>query len=201
MKNNHNCTNPSAAEKSFWQSVNGEAHRIAANDYYEYCYIAPSFKQWKLSTSMSKLDKLAEENEYLFQHRFSFDATEAQRKQVLEAKIAFDATDKEIRALWQSGALKIVKNEILLSVDYDAFIGSILCIISAFLVTGLGIMIAIEPSLFQTTPSLSYFVGLAILFLSVAYLFYFRPLSIMKKRGIKLGEKWYSEGSGCLFSR
>ena len=59
--------------------------------------------------STDELDRQALGSEQFFRRRFRFDAPREQRQQVIEIKQLIDFTDREIRALGNTGALQINK--------------------------------------------------------------------------------------------
>ena len=171
------------------QSQFGNENRCAGNDYYEINIINSN---WDERLSLEELDKHAINNEKYFYRRFKFDAPKEQRILIIDIKNLLDLTDKEIISLKKSGVLTICKGK-QTSIYADGLIillgvmGTISwLLISSQLIIGL---------YYASAPIFMQVIGICImsLFLIVQFLlcneYCFKPISILRKRGISLGKK------------
>ncbi len=86
--------------------------RAAGRDYHEY-FIPGSIKLLLATSSKTKLDELAIDNERLFAYRFGFSATPSVRPQVVAFKNQYELLDDEIRWLKRASHLRVTRQELI----------------------------------------------------------------------------------------
>ena len=176
------------------QTIKGQQHRIAGNDYIENNVVhLPTLEQWLAWAPMAEQDKVCANNETLFKRRFGFDVPKQQRRHAVAVKNWFDFTDWEIRELKRSRLFTLVKGKpTSLCADVRLFWLTVIEVIFHTLVFG-GLALLIN---FQVSEPFPRFVGV-MFFLSIYFLLLtmhhklsIKPLMILRQRGIKLGESY-----------
>jgi hypothetical protein len=98
------------------QVNHGDHHRIAFRDYHEGS-TPDSIKMYLATTPAARIDAESIDNEFLFRHRFGFDANPSGRAMVIAVKTQFQMTDEEFISLRSSGLLSIKRTEVKISPD------------------------------------------------------------------------------------
>lgn len=86
--------------------------RAAGRDYHEY-FIPGSIKLLLATSSKTRLDELAIDNERLFAYRFGLTATPSVRPQVIAFQNKHELLDDEIRWLKRAGHLRVTRRELI----------------------------------------------------------------------------------------
>lgn len=175
------------------QHTTGDFNRVAGCDYYEENYSYHYDKDCRLSLTMNEQDNLAENNELFFKKRFGFDAPLEQRKQLLSVKNVFDFTDEEIRLLKQSSFISLIKGKPLsLSPNISNLCVGFFFLLESVYVVCLALILFL--SINQLTLDKLLIMGcmmlLSITALYIAKRIALEPWEILRRRGIKLGQKW-----------
>lgn len=114
----------------------GERARNAGRDYHE-GKIPDSIRVYLATTPSDVLDDAAIDNERLFYYRFSIDAPQVVREQVIAIKKKFLLTDAECRWLRRSGQMKVRRSGVTLKPSQRAtlvgwFYVGMLCIFCCY---------------------------------------------------------------------
>ena len=119
----------------------GDHHRIAFKDYHEGS-TPDSIKMYLATTPAAQIDAESIDNEFLFRHRFGFDANPTGRAQTIALKTKFQMTDMEFISLRRAGLISIKRSEVKLVPDrWVPMVGWLyLSIISVYLLPSLLIL-------------------------------------------------------------
>lgn len=102
--------------RSDLQLNRGDHSRIAFRDYHE-SRTPDSIKMYLATTPSARIDEESIDNEFLFRHRFGFDANLTGRAQVIALKTQFQMTDVEFCSLRRSGQISIKRTEVRIAPD------------------------------------------------------------------------------------
>lgn len=166
----------------------GGKNRFAARDYYEH----PSSGDTLLSPTAAR-NQRAIWDEDVFRDRFGFDAPAEQRQDVIDLQCHWDLTNKEITALYTGGCLTLGKGAATrLSARVAAYAWGHFFLVSAVTCAALA-SFRLQPFSANTPTSMSLafsLYGIAVLMLWFASRIGFKPVGILRKRGLKLGQSW-----------
>ncbi|APW45671.1 hypothetical protein [Rhodoferax antarcticus] len=109
-------TTPTLPSHANLQVNHGDHHRIAFRDYHEGS-TPDSIKMYLATTPAAQIDAESIDNEFLFRHRFGFDANPSGRAEVIALKRQFQITDAEVISLRRSGLLSIKRTEVRIAPD------------------------------------------------------------------------------------
>lgn len=138
MTNQANTTNINIADEQ----------RNANRDYYEFNLVA-SMRVYMSTRSDEHLDKVAATNQRMFKYRFGLTANGTVRSKIIAIKRRYNLTDPEIKALIDSGQIRVKEHEVFATPDrVSPVLGFVLLAIVSF-ICGLNIF---SISMSQATP-------------------------------------------------
>jgi len=176
------------------QTINGQYHRIAGNDYTENNVVhIPTIEQWLSWAPMAEQDQRCVNNENLFKRRFGFSAPKQQRRHAIAVKNLFDFTDLEMRELKRSRLFTLVKGKPT-SICSDArlfWLTAVEVIFHTLVFGGLALLINFQVSEpFPRFVGVMFFLSIYFLLLAMHQKLSIKPLMILRQRGIKLGQAY-----------
>jgi len=109
-------TTPPVSSHSNLQVNHGDHHRIAFRDYHEGS-TPDTIQMYLATTPAAQIDAESIDNEFLFRHRFGFDANPFSRAKVIALKTQLQMTDEEFISLRKSGQISVKRTEVKISPD------------------------------------------------------------------------------------
>lgn len=171
------------------QTLFGNKNRCAGNDYFE---VNLKVNNWDELLTSDESNKLAIDNEKYFNRRFKFDAPREQRAAVINTKKILDLTDKEITNLKKSGLLTLTKSKYtFIYADVLILILGIMSILSCFIISIL-LFINFEylsSVYFDWLIAIIFMLGYSSILIWLSNQYCFKPITIIRKCGIQLGNK------------
>ncbi len=183
------------------QVQNGEFPRCAGRDYLETHYHWSTTNHWELTASAKELNDCALQNEKYFKRRFGFDAPREQRCDVLDLKAHLDLTDREVSRLKAAGALTARKGKTTcLCVDMTLFLFGAICLTIVLFwgsILGSALLLSGLPPIKQLL-GLTFVGGVSLPLIWAASSISILPLTIVRSRGLRIGEKWHPRENAPL---
>lgn len=171
----------------------GASPRSAGRDYKETHHHYSSITYWELTASAKDLNELAIQNEKNFRRRFGFDLPMEQRRDIIDLKIYWDLTDREVSRLKTGGVLRVAKGkDTCLCADQLLVAYGVFCLSLGLIwgtVYGSGFLMSDMLPLKQL-------LGLVVIgcftipMILASSAISIWPLRIIRQRGLRLGQKW-----------